>query len=217
MSPRHGLSTAVHDQIDIDEANVAIYEICQRKAGGVIVDAFSGGGRDIQKIVKVLQGNGRFVAIDADPVRIEDMLAKDGFAPAKTQRDIEQAFAAAKIAVICGKFPEYPYGHGDIDLSGKADFVLCRAGIMFVSNPDEALAAMADMLSPSGVMFLEFSGERNDQEKSYGRTYFVHDEGLVQKILQQDGLKVNNTYHVPDTAGRPFQWFRVVASKSAQA
>ena len=96
---KSGLSTAAHDKMDVRLYFKLVYEaVCHRK-GGLIADVFSGGGRDIVALRSVLKGDGRFVAIDADPLRIRDMLAKNDaggaplFAEVENRAALKAAFA----------------------------------------------------------------------------------------------------------------------------
>jgi hypothetical protein len=204
----HGLSTQVHNQMNVEEYYRIVYEKCAGKVGGLIVDVFSGGPRDTKKIYELLNGNGKFIAIDSDPQRIQDMRNTENFVVVENQHDVEIAFKEAKVAIIRGSFPEQPYGTTDIDLDGQVDFILCNAGIMFV-RPDQledTLKQLALMLAPQGELVLRFSQERNDQAKNLGITYFVHDPEKVQAVLRRTGMLVERHKDLPDPAGRPFFW-----------
>lgn len=215
MSYTHGLSTQTHDAMSVDDYYGIVYNACREKRGGLFVDVFSGGGRDIQKISTLLGGDGKFIAIDSDPQRIQDMTGKQGFVMVDSRQALENAFKDAKIAVVGGTLPERPYGTTDIDLKGRADFILCNAGIMFV-RPDQledTLKQLSGMLAPQGEMVLRFSLKRDDQSKNLGIAYFVHDPKTVENILGREGMRVERREDLPDPAGRPFSWVDIHVSQ----
>ncbi|MGB9153822.1 MAG: class I SAM-dependent methyltransferase [Alphaproteobacteria bacterium] len=209
---KSGLSTAAHDKMDVQAYFSLVHEaVCHRK-GGLIADVFSGGGRDILALRSLLKGDGRFVAIDADPLRIKDMLAKNDaggaplFAETRTRAALKAAFAQQKIAVLEGTFPDKPYGDTKINLKGKADFILCNAGIMFVppQDLDKTLAMLAGMLAPKGEMFLRFSQERADKARK--PDYHIHEPSLVRDTLMREGVHVIRNPDLPDPDKRGFSW-----------
>ena len=73
---RSGLPTGIHDKIDVTEFWQGVNEQLPDFKGKTIVETFSGGGRDILNFYNLLEGIGQFIAIDADPLRIEDMKKK---------------------------------------------------------------------------------------------------------------------------------------------
>jgi hypothetical protein len=208
MAYQNGLTTAAHDAMDVGDYMKIVMQKSATHRGGLIVDVFSGGGRDIQAIRDNLGGDGHFAAIDSDPLRIHDMVSKDGFTAVYSATELCEAFERANIAVIDGQFPDRPYGLTGAALVGQADFVLCNAGIMFVP-PDQlqqTLHGLTAMLSPTGEMVLRFSQDRADQAAKLGTTYFVHAPETVTSILETEGFSVRRSDDLPDPAGRGFHW-----------
>lgn len=211
----NGLPTSVHDQVDVERWNASLYEACVRKKGGLIVDAFSGGGRDISKIYEHLGGKGRFLAIDKDPRRLQDMAAKPSFAIVTDQSSLQDVFDSGRIAALEASFPQEPFA---VDLTGQASFVLCCAGLMFVP-PDEldaVLKQLASFLAPGGEMSLRFSQERADQKENVNRSYFIHNVETAQAILEKGGLIVTRHPDLPDAMGRDFSWVDLWAQRAEQ-
>jgi SAM-dependent methyltransferase len=215
MAYKNGLTTAAHDAMRVDDYFKIVYDKVEAHKGALIVDVFSGGGRDIKNLYDRLGKQGRFVAIDADPLRVADMLGKENFVQAKEAGALSAIFQKASIAVIQGTFPDRPYGDMGTELEGKVGFVLCNAGIMSVkpSELQSTLQAMSRMLAPKGELILRFSQSREDQAENEGKKYFVHSPSHVEDILQQMGLDVKRSADLPDPAGRPFHWVDLHARK----
>jgi SAM-dependent methyltransferase len=192
-----------------------VYEKCLDKPGGMFIDIFSGGGRDIRDIFNLMSGNGKFVAIDSDPQRIVDMLKKEEFSLVRNKSDLKAAFENSKVAALPGEFPGSPYGNTGVDLDSSADFILCNAGIMFVGPEklESTLEAMARMLAPGGEMVLRFSLERDDKKEKLGKSYFAHSPEKVTKILKEEGLAVKRSEDLPDPDSRPFSWVDIHCRK----
>lgn len=226
---QYGMTTQQHDAMDKKALDIYFRRVDERLrnySGGIIVDAFSGGGRDILRAHDVLHGQGYFAAIDVDPQKIIDMLAKNKvkfdpyalrFDYVNSDQALTNAFNDNAIACIQGRFPDAPLGNfaekSDIDL--RADFMLCNAGIMFV-RPEElkpTLFALSDMLNAGGEMALRFSLDREDKAEAKGKSYFVHGPELVQEILEEAGLTVTRHADLPDPAKRPFAWVDLQAMK----
>jgi len=203
-----GLPTAHHDAIDVSNYNSRVYECIVKNGYSTIVDAFSGGGRDIAHFRNVLQGKGSFVAIDCDTVRISDMLQKPNFVEVKNSDELAAVFDRSDIAVVQGNFPDKPFGNTGVDLKGQVDLVYCNAGIMFIKPQDlrPTLQFMKAMIKPSGQMILRYSLEREDKKDALGKSYFVHAPELVTEILQEGGFTVERKEDLPDSTGRNFKW-----------
>jgi hypothetical protein len=151
----HGLTTAEHNNIDgIDIYNARVYDALGAhldKDELMIVDAFSGGPRDIFKMMKITNGRGAFAAIDSDCGRIKDLLEKnydisklgqidfdvpefrlvEGDGPCELRNGLVDAFNNSSVAIIQHSFPSAAAG-SQLPDNLKADFMLCNAGIMFV-------------------------------------------------------------------------------------
>jgi hypothetical protein len=217
---RSGQSTAAHDAIDVRAYFSLVYAAAQRHRHGMIVDVFAGGGRDSVALYALLNGEGKFISIDADPQRVEDALLRkkeDGmplFALAQNAHQLEAAFVEGKVAFLRGAFPQAPFGNQDIDLKGKADFVLCNAGIMFIppEHLDKTLSILAGIMAPDAEMFLRFSLKRDDQKGNAG--YFIHAPELVSQILRREGLTVTRKPDLPDPQARSFSWVDLHCCKS---
>jgi hypothetical protein len=208
---RSGLASAVHDNMDVDTYYHLVNQAVCRHPSGLIIDAFSGAGRDILTLRKILNNNGRFVAVDADRKRIEDMLAKNGpdnivFTEVVSAFQVAEVFVQNKIAVIQGEFPAKPFGQTDIQFSGQADFILCNVGIMFVTPEklESTLSILTGLMALKAEMFLRFSLDRIDQRENLN--YHIHDPSHVEDLLKKSGLSVTRNPDLPDPNARPFLW-----------
>ena len=224
---QYGMSTQQHDAIDksaLDKYFERVYARADRYKGGVIVDAFSGGGRDIIELYKRLDRDGKFVAIDSEAQKVLDMLSKNkqivdeldaAFELAIDQEDLDRVLRNDWIAAVQSTFPDRTFTtdakKGELDL--KADFMLCNAGIMFVKPEDinRTLWAMTDMLAPAGELALRFSLARDDKKDALGKSYFIHDPDMVMESLSNSGLVVRRWDDLPDPDGRPFKWVDIQA------
>ena len=215
-----GLTTREHDAMDVMAYFKLVYKAVTLHKGNLIIDVFAGGGRDILTFTKLLNGNGRFVAIDRDQTRISDMMEKknkDGFQYfmlAESKRDLSTAFKAGKIAAVQGEIPDAPYGKTGIDLSGQAGLVLCNAGIMDIpaERLQKTISVLAKMLAPGGEVFVRFSQIRSD--RPIGRSYHLHDPVHVTKLMEAEGLTVTRNPDIDDPV-RPFLWVDLHGLKSA--
>ncbi len=218
---RSGLPTSIHDKIDVTDFWQGVKEQLPYLKGKTIVETFCGGGRDILHFYNLLEGNGQFIAIDGDPLRIEDMkkkYASDGigkFIVVESQSNLEAAFRQNDIAIINGEFPDQPLGPGDIDLTGTVDLLICCAGIMYIPphNLAKTLAQHENMLAEEGTMVLRFSLERDDKIQELGESYFVHSPEHVQWSLENLGLHVIRHIDIPDHLGRSFNWVDMTVTK----
>lgn len=221
---QHGLTTDEHNNIAVDDYYARVFDRVKQHKRGTIVDAFSGGPRDILKMMDVLDGNGDFVAIDADPARIIDLITEnfdragrivegliipefqlvDGRNEIERAERLQQAFRHQKVAVFEHKFAS----NKNLPYNLQADFMLCNAGIMFVEPSDLAFALteMADTLRDGGELVLRFSGARDDKEADLGKSYFIHDPDHIQEILEEHGLTTQRFDDLPDPVGRGFDW-----------
>lgn len=223
---QHGLSTAQHDNMDVSAYNRRILERLDAHRGGTIVDVFSGGGRDILSFYNTLDGEGDFIAIDAEPQRLVDMVSKNfetareygvGFEIVPSAEALADTLARGQIAAIQGRFPDRATGNhetkSDIDL--KADFMNCSAGIMFVSpgELEDTIDEMANMLASGGELTLRFSLAREDKKDKLGESYFIHPPARVTQLLEDRGFAVTRHNDIPDPSGRPFSWIDLQAFK----
>lgn len=207
-----GLPTEAHDKIDVSDYFARIYENVKKYKGGRITDAFCGGGRELVAFHELLQGDGKFVGIDADQRRIDDMLAKNDalaergihFTNACSKEEVTQGLLNDDIVVIRHTFPNPVRNWGLENM--RSDYILCSAGIMFIqpSALRETLFQLTSLLNDGGTMDLIFSEERPDQIN--GENYYIHRPIDIIDHLSDTKLTVKHHPKLEDAPGRGFKW-----------
>lgn len=223
-SPAHGLSSAEHITMQLDEHHARIQTVLKAQKPQFIIDMGAGSGRDsimMDDFMKaVLPGREtHLLSMDADNMRVKDALAAypKRFTPAFTADQVAHIHHNHKrIAYMCDELPALPR-LGNVS-NIKADFMLCHAVIMFIPAKDLASSfnRMVNCLANNGTLFLGFSSER----PVYYETDQRHSVELVDLLVRDmDGIRVRSLPDLKDSQydtkpERKFHWHYRIITKT---